>query len=620
MKWFFNKSSILWVLVFIQFCLVSTTFPISELLSDAPLFYIDGAMHWYRLTLATNLAEQGNLIGYDPFFNAGFVQGIHANPAAKIPSFFAILLNSYVDEIVIWKIYSFFIAVSLPIITIWGLHVFGLNKKEIIFGLLLAIVLFWVSRFRWFHTAGLVSYVAVAYLAIPYTAYIYKYLIGGYGWKGLVLLGLAGALCMYIHPLFAVIIFFTASPLVFFVNSALTFKRFFNLVFIPPTIIVLLNFPWAYPKFFETFLIGTSYGSHQSYADISIVFKELFGIWDGYYRGSKLNLILLLLSAVAILTEWKTTRRNLVASLLISWLLLVFYASLGSYIDVLASFTQPNRFASAGYLLLVVPAGIGVVGLYKFVFSNCSQKFTRYVAGLFLIFCTSGVLYTFYEVKREVSYENIGHYGKVPPEVTGIGDKTSTILDWIEAHTSKNGRILFEISNGRFHDDSHIAPYLAYASGREFVGGPYPRFNFSNFWDGFIFGKPINAYSYTEFQKYLNLYNLRWIIVHTQESRDYLADAPGITLNYDDKGLSFYTVDVNNESFFLKGKGNVVSRDHNFLAFENVKGNEVIIKYHYFSELETDPPVSMSPIFMLDDPNPFIKLNNPPEEFQLFLP
>src|ERR1041385_5839518 len=63
---------VLAALLILQALLISITFPVSELWTQTPLFHNDGAFHWYEIKVGVNLAKQGKLNGYDPFFNAGY--------------------------------------------------------------------------------------------------------------------------------------------------------------------------------------------------------------------------------------------------------------------------------------------------------------------------------------------------------------------------------------------------------------------------------------------------------------------------------------------------------------------------------------------------------------------
>ncbi len=68
--------------------------------------------------------------------------------------------------------------------------------------------------------------------------------------------------------------------------------------------------------------------------------------------------------------------------------------------------------------------------------------------------------------------------------------------------------------------------------------------------------------------------------------------------------------------WFLRGKGNV-EVGLNTIRCSNVKGDEVILKYHWTKGLVSDPPVKIEAEKILDDPIPFIKIINPPSEFTL---
>ena len=47
-------------------------------------------------------------------------------------------------------------------------------------------------------------------------------------------------------------------------------------------------------------------------------------------------------------------------------------------------------------------------------------------------------------------------------------------------------------------------------------------------WDGQAFGTPIAAMTHDNFRRYLELYNVGWIVAHSPEMKQYLSNAPGI--------------------------------------------------------------------------------------------
>jgi hypothetical protein len=65
-------------------------------------------------------------------------------------------------------------------------------------------------------------------------------------------------------------------------------------------------------------------------------------------------------------------------------------------------------------------------------------------------------------------------------------------------------------------------------------------------------------------------------------------------------------------NYFIKGAGELQA-ELNRLELIDVRGEEIIIKYHWISTLKTKPERAVEPIKMLEDPNGFIKiLNSPP--------
>ena len=72
-------------------------------------------------------------------------------------------------------------------------------------------------------------------------------------------------------------------------------------------------------------------------------------------------------------------------------------------------------------------------------------------------------------------------------------------------------------------------------------------------------------------------------------------------------------------SYFLRGSGRAEVRG-NRIHLSNVTPEDarVTIKFHWFERLRTRPPRVIEPVYMLDDPIPFISVMDPPREFDIF--
>lgn len=598
----------------LQTLLLSLVFPLSQLFSELPLLYIDAPVHWYRLVTAVNLAEQGNLIGYDPFFAAGTRVGIVANPAGKVAAIAAVLAQGFASEAVVWKLYSFIASIVAALCVPIALRMLGAGRVAIIAGTILGLMLWWVSMFRWFHTAGLVSFVLVAYLGVVYMAGIVRYLSGSGGAIAIAALGLGGALFMLLHPLFPVPIM--VATVIFLMVSwrELRWHRLLPILLVVPALSLLPNLPHLW-LVFNSPDPPVSVTAHQAIVDANLLWKELLGLWQGDAHGSKVYALIALAAGCALMLATPGRERRLVFVTGLSGVVLILFAALGGGLGPIAFWTQPNRFAPVGYLWLCLPASIGIAHLIGL--ASIRQRDWRGItasAGVALIALLS--LVNLNEVRRELSHADTGHYGATPPRVQPLGDYSKTALLWLEQHTTQSARVLFETSNGRIHDGGHMAPYYAYTAQREFIGGAYPFSHFAGFWDGYLFGQPVTELETAEFEQYANLYNLGWIIVFSDDSKGVFDRMPGVSPIAEYEAMKLYRIN-REHSYFLEGQGRVALRDHNRLELENLKGDAVIIKYHHLSGIDSTPPATIESVSFLDDPGTFIKIVNPPEKLSL---
>ena len=121
-----------WLMIFgmtfvAQLLLASINFPASELFTRNPLFYIDSPYHWYNMELAANLAPTGNVTGYDPFFDAGHLDGVFYYHSGRVPAFFAALLSPTISELSVYKVYVFLAAILGPLAIVASARILRFN-------------------------------------------------------------------------------------------------------------------------------------------------------------------------------------------------------------------------------------------------------------------------------------------------------------------------------------------------------------------------------------------------------------------------------------------------------------------------------------------------------------
>ena len=602
----------------LQFGLVSISFPITELFTANPLFHIDMPFHWYQMKTAVNLAQMGNVVGYDPFFGAGYIGGVTYSLSTRLPAALAVIFNGWADEIKIYKISSFVFAVVAPASIPLALRLLKLNLTEVLVGSALGIMLWWTSIFRWFYTAGMTAFVLGSYLTILYLAIMFLCWSRSDRWSWRVILALLGALGMFIHPLFPLPI--AIASLIYLVIQRRVLSAGKSLVVLVwiPLVILAFNLIWLVPfYYYNNRAPELSVAQFQKIVDVNLIWQELMGLWKGDAHGSKLYAPLLVGALWGCWGARSGEQRRLAHVLSASGVILILFAAVGASIPPLRNL-EPNRFFPVGYLFLTVAAAAGIPAMVRSGV-RVGGGWTRLGALCCLGLTFPALLWAANEVRREVSYADVGHYGAPPPEVKGLGDYSRWLLGWSRQRTTANARILFETSLARIHDGGHMAGYYAYETGREFIGGPYPFMNFAGFVDGRLFGKLITEISPQEFLKYADLYNIGWIVVHSEASKRYLKNVPGVVPLEGYKQLQAYKIE-RRPSYFITGTGEVLERGHNKLVLSELSGDRVILKYHYFSGLVSAPAAQIAPVKMDGDPGPFIMILNPPKRLRLFIP
>ncbi|MBN9132346.1 MAG: hypothetical protein J0H48_03145 [Nitrosospira multiformis] len=599
----------------IQLVLVSSTFPLGELLTATPLYHIDAPHHWYQITVAAALAQQGYLIGYDPFFAAGYVGGIPFNTSAKAPAAVAALLSPWISPAIAFKLFSFSCAVFSPAALPLAARSLGLRANAGLLAALLAIGLWWVSPIRWYHTAGIVAWPFATFCALWFAASAVAYVTGRVSVWNFGALAIFGAVLFFVHPLFPIAAAFALMPLLWIFRSDIISGRLFALLIFLPLVCTLLNLPWIltilkYPG------MANGMQPYQQVIDINMVWQDMLGMPSGG-RGSKLYFLLFFFALWGVFGQSEKYEKRLSTALLLMGICTVIFADVGAAIPGVAVIA-PNRFSFQAYILMVLPAALGVMNVVRAIQMTGAS---RAIGTVSTAFGAVALVFFLNDIRREITPGAYAHHGHSPPEVRELGPLTRWAIEQLGSQTDASARVMFELSHARIHDGGHMAGFLAVQSNREFIGGAYPYTHFANFWDNWMFGQPVTALPIDRFREYVTLYNIGWILVHSDTAKSYLAAIPDILLVAENGPLALYRIETNH-TFFLQGKGEVVGRGMNRLEISNLEGDAVVLKYHYIPGMLAEPPVEIDGVKILDDPEPFIRITRPPAHtrLRLYLP
>jgi len=591
--------------------LLGLVFPLSQVVSGKPLFQIDNPYHLYQIELGRALLKQGLWVGYDPFFGAGYPGGVTFNASARFPVLMSPILPDGLPSEILYAIYVFICALIAPAAMVAMGRALRWPDLHTAFAVLTGFFFWWIGGLHWYHTAGMASYVCACYLGIAYAAWTWS-ICEGSGKRPLIQVvaaGLSGGLGMWLHPMFGLI------PVVLFAALLTVNRERFSLPLAGRAaaigvIAVTLNLPWLLHM--NGAQMVASLQPYQRAVGLDVLLKPLLGI-GGDPAGSLLNPMSALVGLSAVIFLDRIARKKILPFLIAGWTLLLFGA-FGASIERLGALLQPNRFMAAGFLMLGLAAAFAA-GQFALRFREDPRRdpFRLAIASIAVL----ALLFPAREIIREVSPGKHGHYGKAPPLLAETPAAISWLESWIKLNTSEDARILFETSLTRIHGGGHVAGYLAWKTGREFIGGAYPyTLPQLSFWDRFGFGGKIEELSEERFARGLEMYNVGWIVAHSEGLLRLAGGIKNIQPAAEFGGIHVFRVD-RKLSYIQAGEGRIQSRDFNRVTVTDARGPALTLRYNWTPGLATEPPAQIVPEQATPDFPPQVKVINPPGRFDL---
>jgi hypothetical protein len=321
------------------------------------------------------------------------------------------------------------------------------------------------------------------------------------------------------------------------------------------------------------------------------------------------RLALLILGVLGIIQLIKKDNRNVGLTIVsgASGLFLLTY--FGAFIPTIAAW-QPLRFKVPLDLFLVIGAAHGIDSWLR------GRKAFRF--HLVPVVAVLGALAFVINVFQTESTGRLRSRSEMRPEIIAM-------VDWIAHQTPRDARVLFEESGdetGFVYDGMYLSAFLPHLTGRQLIGGPINLYNdrhhFAEFHSGKLFKRDIGSITDDELRNYLRLYNIGAVVAFHPLSVKKLLAIPGL-VTVDQRVGPIYLMKVNQPlSWFVEGEGQVQA-SANRLELSNLKGSQIVLKYHWVEGLFATPAVKLMPIELADDPIPFIKLIDPPPSLVLQL-
>lgn len=617
-----HASIIILILVF-SALLTTVFFQPQDIFSDSPIYTDDYAMHFSQcISINRFLRTEGSLWGYDPFLLAGFPRGT-LHPDIMAWALFYTVLSPVVGAGTAFKLFILIFLMIYPLGMYGAMRNFGFSQQTGLTAALLAILVFHLSLPIDFMLWGVASYVITCFFSIYVLSLIYR-LCERFTWKIYVGTVFSASLLWLMHVLAPVHFFIPA--LVIYICSLKKLSRFQNLMLLVIPLVVLgINSCWLIPLA-EFFNYKTTRPENYEFTlQIKNIF-EAFKVYIEQKRSLPANAEVLNNTFIEVIIAlfgmcgfylWSRKGMSTLLKAFSSGVLFIFFiAYFGSHTQLFAQL-QPQRFTIPLNLLLIIPAGYGCRTVLQEIFQRKS------VVAIFFILCLGFVLL----YRPVVKPFGIFYKYKTYRFSCAFPQQLIELLDFLEKHTTRQGRILIEDSESSAEDveqyyGGHFPGLFPEYLKREYLCGPRPMYpikhSYASFTKGLLFEKDISGYSHSELRKVFDIYNVKWIVCWFDASKDFLEQFPGyITRVGEVDKFAIYEID-RQSSFFLKGSGDI-SADYNRLEADNVvaEKGEIILAYHWMKNLRSIPDLHIRRVFVGDDQVGFIKIENPPKDFVL---
>jgi hypothetical protein len=598
--------------------------PLSGLFNNQPIIEQDWGLHFHQLKSLQGFWQRDRMLwGYNPFFMAGYPANTIQDLSIKFFELSALFLSPLALSPVQWFKISVFLAIAcVPWFMYFAARNLFFDRDDIKSGAALVAALlgtayWWNSLPREMFFYGMVGYAPAAYTSVLGVTLLYRIAKNPSLWSATHLGWLI--LMLAIPPLHLQSVVIFLPPTIALLLQRDIFRR--NLLIwtvVGGALSILVNLPWLAPAYDHR-----ADGVYSALVDQLPLFISVdpftflkdylgpAGYWTfrSSFSEKGLRLMLLLLGAWG---TWKLVRsENRAAGVLLAgtWFVLFLFVYFGSLIPFLKSW-QPLRFKVPLDLLLALAASYSVA---HHALARRSLTPRSYVLP---IIAAGGLLAFLFNLLATETRANMLLRTRLRPELTAI-------VEWIGNNTPAEARVLFEESGdetGFVYDGTYLSSFIPERTDRQLIGGPinvwYDRHHFAEFHSGKLLKKDIQTLSDDEIRNYFRLYNIGAVVAFHPASIQRLQSIPGL-VTLDRQIGPIHLMKVNQPlTWFLEGEGRIKA-SLNRLDLSEIKGKEIVLKYHWTEGLAASPPARIVPIKISDDPIPFIKIIEPPAKLTL---
>jgi small basic protein len=589
----------------IQLCGLTRYFPIDSWTDRHPFYTNSYALHFARSLLSsTAMAHHLRLWSYSPFLMAGYPAGTRTEPMGDAVALWFWLCSGFSTvrwvgrAAVLYKMFVVGILVCVPAVAASTAVWLGFDWSIATISAALGVFGTFNYPGLMMMRAGMFAFFAASFLCAAWSALLYHSLDGGPVRR--VAVAISGGLLTYLHPLTALLLFPASIGCL---AECRTRKRLLSLASTLAAVFVI-SLGWLWPL-----LMTWDLGVH-------------FAHWwrtSGTVTGSLAAFFRWRLPfppiAVAAAAAYGGVRAPLRKRFLSSWLAAILgfgvLAYFGSELGALANL-EPGRFEVPFFAFAAPLAAYGIHDGWHWLgqIRTPMRQLSKSLAVAVVVFFA---LVSFASLWLETAAHG--------PITSTLPDQAQEIWQWMEA-SERDSRIVMESGWNVDENGGVVAPYFnsdigllwAIESNREVIGASpsegFTVFSFTDLGNGVAFGQPLAQLSPAQFRTELETYNVGSLIAWSVGTKEYLDRVDGLVPLQRSDPYMLYGV-AGSHTFLMAGKAGSVSADQDCIRIKAAAPGRLILKYHYFKTLRTDPPIAMSPAPIGNgDAIPFIAIDN----------
>ena len=199
----------------------------------------------------------------------------------------------------------------------------------------------------------------------------------------------------------------------------------------------------------------------------------------------------------------------------------------------------------------------------------------------------------------------------LPPIGCGLTANANDFISFMKDNLSPRHRIHIQDSRHLKYFDSRFVQIISSLTGLSTLATrfPFPP-TFVQFIEDRLFNRRLAEFSFEHLRNYIELYNIGYFLVFDKGAKDYFACNPDFEEIYQQGDKSLFGLKKSQFSFCYRCQANV-SFDLDKVEVSAAKDPVTTLSLHYFPHMEVIPAdLVLRPVFLLDDPTPFIQVVN----------